>query len=221
MFTVDGAQRWIGDVQSAAVLLGEGFFVNQATKPYYKSVSFQLNADTITGVSVHHLVLDAPEVPADPATTKLDYWAAFGPARRVIQIAAIDDTHVLVCVGDHPRVMASLIASARGQSAGLDAYTGLAKVKQFLPQQYNMFMLFSPEELIKLGRTLARTQDKVELFPYQLEKLQTPIGMTVSGTKSGCRIEAILPVDLVAGLYGTFSGNPVKSPAVKPPLEGN
>ena len=221
VFKLTDAQAWLADVQKAADLLGEGFFVNESAKRFYNSVRYQPNADTITGVPVHHLVLDliatSPETPA----RKIDYSAALGPAKRVIQIAAVDSQTVVVCVGDHPRLMAALIASARGQAVGLDRYTGLAKVKPFLPGDNNVFVLFSPEELIRTGRTLARMQDKVESFSHQMPQIDTPIGATVARSPAGCRIEAVIPIDLAAALKSMFL-DPRKTPStIDPPPEGN
>jgi len=215
------AQTWLADVQKAADLLGEGFFINESAKRFYNDIRYQPNADTIAGVPVHHLVLDLIEPSVESPARKIDYSAALGPAKKVIQIAAVDSQTVVVCVGDHPRVMAALIASARGQAPGLDRYAGLAKVKPLLPDNNNVFVLFSLEELIRTGRTLARMQDKVESFSYQMPQTDTPIGATVARSPTGCRIEAVIPIDLAAALKSMFL-DPRKTPApIDPPPDGN
>ncbi len=220
-FKLTDTQAWLAEIQKAADLLGEGFFVNEAGKRFYNSIRYQPNADTITGVPVHHLVLDLIETSAETPARKIDYSAALGPAKKVIQIAAVDSQTVVVCVGDHPRVMAALIASARGLAPGLDRYTGLAKVKPFLPDDNSIFVLFSPEELIRTGRTLARMQDKVEAFGYQMPRIDTPIGATVARSPAGCRIEAVIPVDLAAALKSMFLDPRLAPPTIDPPPEGN
>ncbi len=211
------AQTWLADVQKAADLLGEGFFVNESVKRFYNNIRYEPNADIITGVPVHHLVLDLIETSAETPARKIDYSAALGPAKKVIQIAAVDSQTVVVCVGDHPRVMAALIASARGQAPGLDGYAGLAKVQPLLPDSNNVFVLFSPEELIRTGRTLARMQDKVESFGYQMPQIDTPIGATVARSPAGCRIEAVIPIDLAAALKSMFLDPPKTPSTIEPP----
>ena len=158
--------------------------------------------------------------PATPAR-QIDYSCALGPAKKVIQLAALDSHTVVVCVGDHPRVMAALIASARGLAPGLDRYAGLAKVKPFLSDDNNVFVMFLPEELIRIGRTLARMQDKVESFGHQMPKIDTPIGATLARSPAGCRIEVVIPIDLAAALKSMFL-DPRKTPStIDPPPEGN
>jgi hypothetical protein len=220
-FKLTDAQAWLANVQKAADLLGEGFFVNESAKRFYNGIRYEPNTDIITGVPVHHLVLDLIETSAETPARKIDYSAALGPAKKVVQIAAVDSQTVVVCVGDHPRVMAALIASARGQAPGLDRYAGLAKVKPLLPDSNNVFVLFSPEELIRTGRTLARMQDKVESFGYQMPQIGTPIGATIAHSPAGCRIEAVIPIDLAAALKSMFL-DPGKTPTtIDPPPEGN
>ncbi len=218
---VDDAPLWIDGVRSAAGLLGEDFFVNKSANRYCQSVNYLSNADTITNVPIHHLVLDLIDHSGDAPRKKVNFGAAFGPSKKIIQIAALDDQKVAICVGDHPRVMAALIASARGQAPTLDGSAGAAEVKRLLPESCNMFMLFSPAELIRLGRTLARVQDKVEEFSYRTPTVSAPIGATLTGTKSGCRIDAVIPLDLAASLKALFFEASREPGAIEPPSTGN
>ena len=96
------AQTWLADVHKAADLLGEGFFVNESAKRFYNNIRYEPNADIITGVPVHHLVLDLIETSAETPARKIDYSAALGPAKKVLQIAAVDSQTVVVCLGAQP-----------------------------------------------------------------------------------------------------------------------
>ena len=212
---VGDAPAWIANVEQAAGLLGHGFFVNESAKRYFNKISYQSHADTITGVPVHHLMLDLIEHPPGATEKKLDFGAALGSAQTRVQIAAVDRQTIAFCAGDHPRLMAALLSSARGQARGLDQYAGLAKVKPFLPRMQNMLMLFQPEELIRLGRTLARMQQKIEEFSYQMLGIGTPVGVTVTGGPKMCRIEAVVPIDLAAALKSAL----LQTPAGQPDLE--
>lgn len=209
---VGDAPAWIANVEQAAGLLGEGFFVNESAKRYFNKISYQSHADTIAGVPVHHLLLNLIEHAPEATVKKLDFGAAMGSARNRVQIAAVDGQTIAFCAGDHPRVMAALLSSARGQARGLDQYAGLAKVEPFLPRMRNTLMLFQPEELIRLGRTLARVQQKIKEFPYQMPGIGTPIGVTVTGGPKLCRIEAVVPIDLAAALKSALLQTPAGQP---------
>ena len=76
----------------------------------------------------------------------------------------------------------------------------------------NMLMLFQPEELVRLGRTLARMQQKIEEFPYQMPGIGTPVGLAVTGGPKMCRIEAVVPIDLVAALKSALLQTPAGQP---------
>lgn len=199
---VADARHWINELHKAADVLMDDLFISEASNRFFRDITFETGADTIDGVSVDHLVLELIEAPAptDPKDEALDYAATFGTAKKVIQLASVDDSTVAVCLGDQPRVMGSLILAARGQAQPLTKNTAVTTARSFLPPQSNMIVLLSPQELIRTARTLARIQDKVEAFPYLTPVSNLPIAATITRADQACRIEVAIPIDLAAAI---------------------
>ena len=217
---VADSQAWLSNLQNIVSILDQGLFTKPQSNPYYQKITWQPDADEISGCKIHHLTIEWPtrenSKPKD-ATATLDYPAAWGGSTLLIQLAAPNPNTVLCCVGGYPQIMGQLLYADRDQVSTLQTNEEIATLKSIGIAQHQLIGVFSVEQWITLKRTLARLQDMVESVPERMEPVHAPVGFTLLHEGSIAHVEVVIPAQLIAGwMTKSDSAKPHTLQAPKP-----
>lgn len=201
LLDVPNAAAWIERIGQACAILDGQLFRDPALNTVYRSVRFEPQSDVIDAAPIAELELQLPPTePTDGSAEGISYGGALGSQRMIVRLAAVDSETVALCIGGHPHEMGRLIAAARGREAGLAASPGIAAACAQLPPGGAALVVFSPEELIHLSRTLARIQNKVGQAPARLPPSGAVCAARLSHTHPFLAVEAVVPTDVLKAM---------------------
>ena len=216
---VNNAETWLVNLRSAVEIIHKSFEKSLTSNPYFKSISYTQGADEIQAAPIDHLTIDwadssSPVAESAGAGTgesadkpqPFDLMAALGAAGSTIQLAAINDHWLAICVAGHPRQMSVLVQHLRDRSAGLDRNPAVVQTQTFLPSHVPFAAACWPQAWVQLGRIHARRQQHPQAYQTDMLQLNTPMMAAMKANGKCVDIQLAIPVDLLVALKQAYFG---------------
>ncbi|MCG3138216.1 MAG: hypothetical protein HJJLKODD_02077 [Phycisphaerae bacterium] len=221
---VADATVWLAELQSAAGLINDQLFVAPQANKLIGRVQYLPAADSILNKPIDQLTIDPPAAASQPVAAPpvsvINYWAAWGP-HCVVQLVAIDQQHIAICVGGQARQMGQLLSHQADPASSLGRQSGYVQAVALLSAPPSLCLTIEPDEMLAVGRQLARRQGLAETFPYRTAALETPLIVGITRNDDWITGELIIPFELVAGMATTWQQRHQPHEPLQPPPDAN
>ena len=197
--TCDDSRKWV-DALAGIIENGKAMITDEEVKAITDLLELKRDAETIGGVSVHHLAINLEGVETIDAGTLESLNKVVGKEGILIRIAAAGPKHALLVFGGGKARFEKVLKLAMDGGTPLANDEGIKRVTKTLPNNKSAEAYVALDAAGQLIKSVLTVYEMGEMIPFPIPDVNAPISVIMSSGPTHQQIDFFLPMELIIAI---------------------